>query len=169
LREYWHSGHVDHALVTDGGRRVLLAGVNNATKAATLVSLDPDTMTGASVEENVDYQLQGFRPSVELGRFLFARSDINHRWEAYALVENLREHDGEVTVVVNHRTAPPSAAVYYHLNHYLSLRDMVISSGFVANHAVLFPDHQVTGEETAGLRHIIDVTNTPQELRALRK
>jgi len=158
LREYWHSGHFDHALVTDRGRHVLVAGVNNATKMATLVSLDPDTMTGASREDNPDYQLQGFGPSKEVTRFLFPRSDINVRLEPYAIIDDLWDRDGEFTVVVNHRIPPRSAAVYYHLNHDLTLREMVVASGFTQMHAELFAnrvlDHALDERETEALRMI---------------
>lgn len=161
LREYWHSGHVDHTIVEHNGRTLLLAGVSNGTKRATLVRLDPDTMTGASGEENPDYQLQGFAPGVEVRRLLFPRSDINTRLEPYALVEDLWEHGGEITVVVNHRIAPNTAAVYYHLNEDLTLREMVVSSGFEENHAALFAtralDHRLSEGEANGLRAIASV------------
>ena len=69
VREYWHSGGFSEVLVEDlegnGNRNILLAGVNNQSKAATLVVLNPDTMSGASVEEKPEYQLQGFSRGTE--------------------------------------------------------------------------------------------------------
>ena len=158
VREYWHSGHLRYLLVADGGRRVMLAGVNNAAKSATLVTLDPDTMDGASREEDADYQLLGFKQGTELRRLVFPRSDINRRTEAYVYVEEFWQRDGDITVVAGHRSPPNDASVYYHLRPDLTLREMVAGSGFEKAHAALFAahvlDHPLRPEELGELRAI---------------
>ena len=158
LREYWHSGHLNHAIVLDGGTRVLLGGVNNAAKAATLVSLDPDTMNGASVEQDLDYQLEGFAPGAELARLIFPRSDLNKRLEPYVIMDSLWKRGEEVTALINQRLPPRSADLYYHFNLDLTLRTMVVGSGFEQNHAELFAnrvlDHGLNPGEIGELRQL---------------
>ena len=66
LHEYWHSGHLNHLQAADldgnGRTEFVLAGINNARHAATLVVLDEDHFAGASQEpETPDHQLLGSR------------------------------------------------------------------------------------------------------------
>lgn len=166
LREYWHSGHFDHALLADGGRRVLLGGISNAAKSATLVMLDPQTMGGASVEDNSDYQLQGFSPGTEVRRLLFPRSDLNQRLEPFARVNAVLMDSDEITVDVEHRAsaAVVRAPVHYHLRPDLALSQMVVGSGFEQVHAELHAthvlDHALSERELSELRQIRLITSS---------
>lgn len=157
LREYWHSGHLNHALVVDGGKSVLLAGIDNGLGNATLLSLDPDTMSGASVEQNKKYQLQGFTPGVEQARLLFPRACFNRRLEPHARIFSLWWSAGEITVNVNHRL-PHQASVYYHLLPDLTLKQMEVGTDFRVTHAELAAthvlDHQLSVKEVDDLRKI---------------
>jgi hypothetical protein len=162
LREYWHSGHLTEVLITDLGRhgrnRILLGGVDRARRAATLVVLDPETMGGASVEEDADFQLQGFAPGRELARLVFPRSDINRLMEPYSRCDMLWREGNEIAVSVQQRLAQEGAAVHYDLNLDLSLSRMEVSSGFEQAHAQLFAgrmlDHALTSAEVDELRQI---------------
>jgi len=160
LREYWHSGHLDDALLTEhaGHQEVVLAGISNATKSATLVALDPGTMSGASVEENTDYQLQGFPPGVEDARLLFPRSCFNRALEPFASVEFITRDETGIFVSVEHRISPPGASVYYHFSDDLTLKTMSVTSGFEQSHASLFATrvlgHALNPQEIAALKNI---------------
>jgi len=54
LREYWHSGVLTQIALADvdgdGKNEIVLGGVNNGYRAATLIVLDPGGFSGASVE-----------------------------------------------------------------------------------------------------------------------
>jgi excisionase family DNA binding protein len=163
LREYWHSGGLANLLVTDlagdGMNRILLGGVHNATKTATLVVLDPETMSGASVEENPAYQLQGFAPGVEVARLLFPRSCMNKFLEPFLTVGALWREPSEIDIEVLHRLPPNAgASVFYHLSPDLSLKSMTVGSSFERSHAELFVthvlDHALSATEAAAFRNI---------------
>jgi hypothetical protein len=163
LREYWHSGGLALPLVAEinGTSAILLLGLNNATKAATLVALDPDTMSGASVETNPAYQLQGFAQGHEVARLLFPRSCMNRILEPLANGAALWRGPNEIDVEVRHRLNPPTASIYYHLNPDLSLKSMTVGSSFEQSHQTLHAthvlDHRLSATEVAGLRNIIYV------------
>ncbi len=77
--EYWHPGHLlrlafadlDH----DGHDGLLLAGVNNAEHAATLLAFDPDRVSGTSTgASDPRYELKGFGPGSEKAIVFFDRT-----------------------------------------------------------------------------------------------
>ncbi len=87
-REYWHSGHFNFARFADldGDRKneLYLAGVSNGWKAATIVVLDPETFTGASLEpESPDHQLLGFGPGRERKRVILPRSCLSRSLDPF--------------------------------------------------------------------------------------
>ena len=108
--EYWHSGHLSKMdaadLDGDGIQEVLLAGVNNGYKAATLVVLDPREIAGASAEEDAQYQIQGFGPAKEKARILFPRTCINRKLEDYSVARQLSVQPGVIQVGTHERLIP---------------------------------------------------------------
>jgi hypothetical protein len=81
LREYWHFGHLEGAILADvdadGRQELVLPGISNAYRAATLVVLDPTAMDGASLEPAPDPQLLDFGPPIERARLIFGRTSLN--------------------------------------------------------------------------------------------
>lgn len=169
LREYWHSGDLGGDfgscewlriadLNRDGKNEIYLGGVNNAYKQATLVVLDPETMGGASVEENPAYQLQGFAPGKEIGRVLFPRSCINRIKHEYNGVIDLYSDGGSLSVSVMEEMTPPASALFYDLDAALRLRSFRTSDSFRSRHLQLFNakelDHQWSTNEEAEMHHI---------------
>jgi len=79
VSEYWHSGHlyaVAHAdLNNDGVEEILLAGVNNGYRLATLVIFDARNVSGASSQPG--RQIFGFPPGTEKAVVLFPRSCVS--------------------------------------------------------------------------------------------
>lgn len=80
IAEYWHSGPLTEMttgdLDHDGKDELLLAGVNAARQQTTLILLDPEKMSGASVEpEGNPRQLRGFTPGTEKAVVLLPLSE----------------------------------------------------------------------------------------------
>ncbi len=165
IREYWHSGHLDFMHFSDVNGddqpEIVAVGVHNASGSATLIALDPDTMGGASEEENKDYQLLGRPPANELARILFPRSCMNRKFEPFATVGKVWAEPGEINLEVTHRLTPPprgDAGVYYHLNSDLSLKQFSAGSSFKARHESAFQkreiDHRLTKDELGKLAQL---------------
>ena len=79
VHEYWHSGHIPHALIADlddSGRQLLyLHAVHNASKSTELIVLDPGSFAGAARESNPDFQLLDMGQPVEVARIILPASD----------------------------------------------------------------------------------------------
>jgi hypothetical protein len=157
VREYWHSGGFGpHATLSRDGRRLLaLGGINNGSKRAVIVLLDPERFGGASVEENADYQLLDMPKATAASRLLFPRSCINRQLEPYGSVAELDiEPDGlSVSVLENE-----NSTVVYRLDAHLGLRSVSVSSMFERVHAELFAggtlDHPLSRAERDAFRAV---------------
>jgi len=168
VREYWHSGHLQHLLATDlgqGWNTLLVAGINNARKTSTLIALDPDRFTGASQEEDTKYQLQDLPPPVETARLLFPRSCINEKLEPFTTVTKLWQDGGTIAVEVQHRLHPIDATVFYHLNRDLTLHDAGMGTSFerahLALHATGVINHDLSATERKAFDHLTYLTGGP--------
>jgi hypothetical protein len=161
MREYWHSGHLSHVeavdLDGDGQVELLAAGVSKAHKTATLLVFDPNTLDGASAEEEAAYQLQGFREGSERARVLFPRSCLSSR-EPFTNMERVWHEPGEIDIEVDHALGEGNASVYYRLNLDLSLKDVSLASSFEHTHGILHSegivDHPLNDRDVAELRAI---------------
>jgi hypothetical protein len=111
IRDYWHSGYLKGAfgyavlgspliadINGDGRIEIVLGGNNNGSKCATVVILDPQTMGGASVEEDPEFQLADFDPGREVARLMFRRSCLSQASEPYNNVERIRTFSGRLQV-----------------------------------------------------------------------
>ncbi|MBI4893113.1 MAG: helix-turn-helix domain-containing protein [Acidobacteria bacterium] len=159
LREYWHSGHLQflRPLQRDGHQLLLAGGIANGYKQAVLVTLDPETMAGVSLESNKDYQLAG-PPAVEVSRVLFPRSCMNLARKPFNGVSVINLLPDRFSVNVREELEESTASVQHLFDsagHYLGA-DM--ASDFVGRHREL---------ETAGiLKHAL---NEKAETEALNK
>jgi len=166
LREYWHSGHLQHLLAMDldhrGWKTLIVAGISNPHKTSTLLVLDPDHFTGASKEDNPSYQLQDLPPPVETARVLFPRSCINERLEPFTTITRLWQDGDNIAVEVQHRLNPVDATIFYRLNQDLSLHDVTIGTSFESAHLALHAsgiiNHDLTPAETAKLGTLTHLT-----------
>jgi len=164
-REYWHSGHIGlpgRLLVSDldgdGVRELYLGGISNGYRQATLVVLDPRTMSGASTEQSEAYQLGGFSPGSERARLLFPRSCMSRALDVWNRVERLAgERDG-ILVHVYETSNDNPPVVHYHLDKNLRLRSLAFSAMFERRHLELEATgvlkHHLTREEKTQLEHI---------------
>ena len=138
LREYWHSGHLNHLqaadLDNDGRTEFYLAGINNAWHAATLVVLDQDHFAGASQEpEAPDHQLLGFPPGAERSRIIFPRSCLNTTFDPYNPVATLSVNYGEI-VVQTMELIGPGAGIFHHLSPDFRQHRAVISDSYLVEY-----------------------------------
>jgi hypothetical protein len=162
LREYWHSGGLAHLEIADldgdGVGEIYLAGISNSTGSATLVVLDPDTMEGASLEENRDYQLQGFAPGRERARILFPRSCMSRKFEKWSQVGWLFMQPDAIAVEAIERTVSRAPGIIFHLTRDLKLEKVVLEDSFRIAHTEMQAagqlDHQLTPQEEAEFRNI---------------
>ena len=139
--EYWHSGHLDSVAVSnvdeDGIPEILLAGVDNARQAATLVVLDAGRISGASDESGTKFQLRGFEEAREEAVLWFPRTGVNRVTELYNIARNVRPDGQGYAVYVQEKLDDPGAAVIYTLAHDLSLVRWKMSDRLQALHAAL--------------------------------
>jgi hypothetical protein len=119
--------------------------------------LDPRDLGGASVEENADYQLQGFPPGREKARLLFPRTCINRKfyeynWLAEVTVQGDRIRAGLV------ETGPRREGVAYYLDRRLGLVNLEFTDSMRSLHRELEAtgqlDHPLTDKEINELRHL---------------
>ncbi len=88
LSEYWHSGRIDFITLADldgdGHEEILAGGISNGYHEATLLALDPDHASGASIEAaRPEIQLHGLGVAHERIRLVFHRSDLNIALASY--------------------------------------------------------------------------------------
>jgi hypothetical protein len=143
LREYWHAGQLTTLYVgsVENKTRIFLNGINNARHTGTLVVLDPNTFQGASHEDSPAYQFQGLPPGTEIARFLFPRSCINQRFEAYNEARGLLLRPTGFSVTVHERLNPPNyASILYEFDNALRLTRVMPSDSFLALHHQLQAD-----------------------------
>jgi hypothetical protein len=164
LCEYWHSGRLSRVAQgsLEGKPVVFLGGVSNARRAATLVVLDTEHWSGASVEENQDFQLLDMAAGVERRRFLFSRSCINRRFEQYNVVNVLSSHPDGLTVTTIERFVPGFLpTVYYTFDPAFRTVTLELSDVFQAQHRQLRLDrrldHEWTESEAQALSRVEEV------------
>ncbi len=164
LREYWHSGLLDQIafldMEGDGRSEIYLGGINNARKQATLVVLDPESMEGASTEENPAHQLKGFPAGNERARVFFPRTCINRKFHPYNMVRGLTVFSDSLQVSVVERLHVPMN-VFYVLDSNLEVRIFDYGDGLRAYHKELASsgqlDHELTPEEEEDAMRNIEI------------
>lgn len=88
VSEYWHSGILEYLTLADldgdGREEIIASGISNGYRAATLIVLDPEHASGASIEAaRPELQLHGMGLAHERLRLIFPRSDLNVAQQAY--------------------------------------------------------------------------------------
>jgi hypothetical protein len=162
LGEYWHSGWLEHVAISRN--LIYLGGMNNGYRAATLVVLGVDGVAGASVEENPNYQIQGFSSAHEKARILFPRSCINRKFEDYNFLTEMFVRPDSVTATVAERRPPLVwGEVHYEFTNDLKLRSSEFYDSLRSKHAELRAagqlDHDLTAQEEANMAKIRVIRN----------
>jgi hypothetical protein len=150
LREYWHPGHLQemvlHDVEGDGRKELLLAGVNNSRKQATVVVLDPERGKGAAREDDPAYVFDGFETAKEKARLFFPVSVLTGAGR-YNRASRIDTAADRLTVHVMERTVPERATVFYEFGRGLTPRGLSVSDDFAALLRTEFPRIQVAEEE----------------------
>lgn len=154
--EYWHPGHLLHMthadLDGDGNDELLIAGVNNAYHAATLLIFDPGKLGGAS-SFFTDYRLHltGFAPGTEKAAVFFPRTCVG-RLEPYNRVWELKVIDNRIYAAVVEATAEENPRkILYELDSKLRVLSAMPTVEFQAAHRELEKagtlDHALSDQE----------------------
>lgn len=162
LGEYWHSGHLllAEAAQLDGRETpaILLAGISNSYRVATLIALDPGNLRCASDEtEHPDYQLDPPGRDCELARIVFPRTCINRKFEPYSRPNALIVHRDLIQIGTSEHSSREGSNAVFYLDRRLGLRSAEVIDQFLAHHREL---------EAAGQ---LDHSFTDAELRALHQ
>lgn len=124
--EYWHSGHLlamSHADVDgDGIEELVLGGVDNGTRTATLLVFDPRHVSGArQYDFKTPFQLQGFGPGTEKAMVLFPRSDLVDP-DGFNEIFKLDTTPTRIMVkVTESRYADDHSSIIYEFDYHLAL------------------------------------------------
>lgn len=116
--EYWHSGALTHIILADldgdGRREIIATGADSGyDHQATLVVLDPERLSGASAEENPDFQIHGMGMAQERLRLLFPRSDLNRALYQYNQAIDPSFDQGHLRLAVTECITPPGCRIWY--------------------------------------------------------
>lgn len=160
--EYWHSGHISYgeAARLEGreGPDLLLAGVSNSYKTATLIALDPANLQCASDEtEHPDYQLDPPGRNCELARIVFPRTCISRKFDPYSRPSGVYVFPDYIQFGTLERFGRSDCFTQYLFDTGLSLRSAEVIDSFLAYHREL---------EAAGL---LDHPFSESEARALSR
>jgi hypothetical protein len=134
VREFWHPGHLQAMTLQDidgdGHKELLLGGVNNEVRQATLVALDPARADGAARVHNPAYQFRGLPFAQEKARLYFPRTPVG-KGDAFNTVVRLDVSGGRLTVHVDEapRGTQPTT-LFYHLSGELAVREVGFSDTF---------------------------------------
>ena len=156
VSEYWHSGILNHLALTDldgdGREEIILTGISNGYRQATLVALDPDRVFGASAEAaRPDVQIHGMGPAQERIRLLFPRSDINRTLSVYNAGEEMTIDHGRIRLIVSECSLVPNCAIVYEFDTKFNLRAVTPGDPFRSAHKQFYldrkDDHPFSAEE----------------------
>ena len=127
--------------------------------------LDPENFDGASVEENRNYQIQGFPPARERARILFHPTCIARSLDRWSSANELWVRPGEIKVAITE--GPLGTSVLYRFTGDLALQDFTLSDGFRAYHRKLEAagklDHPFTPREESKLRALRYLLRPPTQ------
>jgi hypothetical protein len=157
--EYWHSGHLTtfQADFSKAEPELLLGGVNDGYRQATLVVLDPRHVAGSSIVPPGDsHELVGLGKGEEKAVMLFPRpcfvEDVNRVTDIRVSTQGLR------VTVAQGESADRSPTLIYEFDRSLKLRSMMASAAFSTQHRTLESagklDHALTDRELDGLKNV---------------
>ena len=126
LYEYWHSGHLDametRDLDGDGIEEILLAGVNQQDRQATLVVLEPCKLDGKPLAQPSEpVPIPTSDPKILVAAASFPRTSLNYKLEEFNFAYEIGFTDGVVRVLVKEQIRGPWPYLIYDLDRNLNL------------------------------------------------
>ena len=173
LRQYWHSGHLDYMKLADfdgdGRNEIIANGISNGYHQATLVVLDPDTLSGSSAEaQRPEIQLRSDVPTHEKLRLLFPRSDLNKTLLPYNQGMDFTVEPSQLRISVMECTSLPYCYVWYEFGKDYKLLSVTASDQFRAAHAAFYSagklEHTFGNEEEHEFERIQCLAGCPPVL-----
>jgi transcriptional regulator with XRE-family HTH domain len=165
ISEYWHSGHllsVVHAdLNDDGVDEILLAGVNNGYRQATMVVFDSRNVNGASTQPG--RQILGFPAGTEKAVVLFPKTCLAKNAPYNRVAELRRVGDRRILLAVAEGVSETQSPglMLYELDYGLKVLSARPDSHFYESHRTLelqgLLDHPWTEEENEQLKRQVVV------------
>ncbi|MGA7258090.1 MAG: helix-turn-helix domain-containing protein [Terracidiphilus sp.] len=139
ISEYWHSGHLDQMMLADldgdGRQKILAFGESNGYDEATLVVLDPDHLSGASLETaRPELQIHGMGIAHERFRLLLPRSNLNRATNAYNQAGEMTFANGVLRLSVRECNGNEGCVQWYDFDRNLNLRNVYSDDGFPKAH-----------------------------------
>lgn len=138
--EFWHRGHLTHIGVADlygtGRPHVLLGGVNDAPeyKKATLLSFDPNNVSGGSCLPAGEPYFQGVGPGTQTTEMFFPRTPASLDQE-FNRVQAIMVASRRITVLVAEGISEDSAnQVIYDLDFHLDVISAFLSDPLKARY-----------------------------------
>jgi hypothetical protein len=169
VSEYWHSGHllsVAHAdLNGDGVQEILLAGVNNGFRQATMVIFDSRNVCGCSSQPG--RQILDLPAGTEKAVVLFPRTCVSKEASYNRVVEMIVTRERRIMLAVAEGVSESKnpGVMIYELDFQLNVLNARPDSHLQESHRQLeiegVLDHPWTDEEHADLRHRVIVTLRP--------
>jgi len=165
VSEYWHSGHLLSVVHTDlngdGVEEILLAGVNNGYRQATMVIFDPRYVSGASSQPG--RQIFGFPTGTEKTIVLFPKTCLAKNAPYNRAIDLRVTVGGRIMLVVAEGVSESEnpGLMIYELDFGLNVISARPDSHFQESHRVFeekgLLDHSWTEEEVEQLRRDVIV------------
>ncbi len=164
--EYWHPGHLYHMdqadLLGNGERDLLLTGVNNGNHQATLVILDPRSISGPVTPAEMRDQrfaLLNMPAAKEKAVVLFPRSCLS-AGQPFTVARAIRVTKDRILVVVAENIEPDGPGFVYEFDYNLNVVNVVASHAGAARRF-----HQDL-QDKGLLNHPFDADKEYAELKA---
>ncbi|MGC2816636.1 MAG: hypothetical protein WA207_14650 [Candidatus Acidiferrum sp.] len=156
ISEYWHSGHLDHLTLADldgsGREEIIATGISNGYHQATMIVLDPDRVSGASLESaRPELQIHDMGIAQEKLRLLFTRSDLNKALYVYNAGGEVAVQNGSIQLSIEECLQPARCPIWYQFDKHFNLVTAYADEQFRTAHAAFYAKgkdaHQFGPEE----------------------
>jgi hypothetical protein len=175
VSEYWHSGMLEYLTLADldgnGREEIVASGISNGYRAATLIVLDPDHVSGASIEAaRPEVQIGGMEPAHERLRLVFPRSDLNLAQQPYNRGRQVILDRDRIRFDVMECQAPAGVgcAITYEFDTKFNLHQAVADDTFRGAHKQFYlnrkDDHPFSAEEEAQFQKITCLVGCSSDL-----
>jgi hypothetical protein len=159
VSEYWHSGMLEYMTVADldgdGREEIVASGISNGYREATLIVIDADHLSGASIEAaRPELQIHGMGLAHERLRLVFPRSDLNLELQPYNRGKEVILDRDRIRFDVVECQPPPvgGCAVSYEFDRRFKLHHAVADDTFRGAHKQFYlnrKDNHVFSEDEA--------------------